>query len=161
MQPCILQLKPRTVCSLDATQKLILCAQGNPPQQKRSLGLMHLAYKPTYYQAALFSLPLSRLAIIFLWQIDPHPPRRQPCPLILIHHTPNARIISFQQGRIHPLSRGVSEIFLSLCNLLCHCGLMVAAIGGGRGGERAANALLNWGGRRERPLRDFAYNGPV
>lgn len=143
------------------------------PQQNGSLGLMHLAHKPTHYSVpsraflfSSFSLPfppsLSRLAIIFLWQIYPHPPRRQPCPLILIHHTPNARIISFQQGRIHPLSRGVSEIFLCLCNLLCHCGVMITAIGGGReGGERAADALLDRGGRRERPMRDFAQNGPV
>lgn len=121
-----------------------------------SLGLMH-------YLAALFffpssSPPISGLAIL-LWQINSHPPRRQPCPLVLIHHTPNARIISFQQGRIHPLSLGVLEILLSLRNLLCHCGLMIAAIGGGV--ERAANTLLNWGGRRERPMRDFTQNGPV
>lgn len=37
------------------------------------------------------------------------------------------------------------------------------AIGGGEGEgcERVADALLDLGGRRERPTRDFAQNGPV
>lgn len=43
--------------------------------------------------------------------------------------------------------------------------MMVTAIAiggeGEGGGERAADALLDLGGRRERPMRDFAQNGPV
>lgn len=38
---------------------------------------------------------------------------------------------------------------------------MVTAIGREGGGERAADALLDLGGRRERPMRDFAQDGPV
>ena len=65
-----------------------------------------------------FNLPLSFLPNSpFLGKFHANPPGRQTNPLFLVHR--HARIVSLQQGSVHPLSLCILNVLLARLDLPC------------------------------------------